>query len=198
MGFSGQRLQLRRQSLHVLLCIHPCSALGDDVRFRHADAVRDLLHPCCRFFLGCRRRSSKQACNQPLRHHVPCPGMSCVEQVRLPRDDKSISVHSIFQSSVKNNLKGLHQQHFSGRLCVGLLRHVNLGRGKRWSSYLLDLALADRCSAAEASRQPMHGLQHQSPRRCDGTSRFRSGRQTCDFHLWSEFRERIPQCVAAP
>ena len=30
---SGQRLQLGRQSLILLLCIHPCSALVDDVGF---------------------------------------------------------------------------------------------------------------------------------------------------------------------
>ena len=42
---SGQRLQHGRQGLHVLLCIHPCSALGDDVRFQLAHAVRDLHIP---------------------------------------------------------------------------------------------------------------------------------------------------------
>ena len=49
--FGGdQPCRLGRQGLSVLLCIHPCSTPGDNVRFQLADAVCDLHRLCCHFF----------------------------------------------------------------------------------------------------------------------------------------------------
>ena len=115
----------------VKACIHPCSALGDTVRFPLADAVRVLPFlpsqneiveaPTESWLAG---SSSQRQRQQPelatelatcLRQHVPFPRMTlvCVEPVKLVCDDKSMSVHSVVSTStsvcsVRHSVSNVH------------------------------------------------------------------------------------------
>ena len=128
---SGHHLQLGRQGLNVLLCIFPCSALGDDIRFQLADggpvAIPSMADVTAHSRLVSRRDRSgtrhrelscwqykpastlatwaDRKCLQPSSASVISVSMSylfCFEQAGLVCNDMSISVVSTFISRVYN------------------------------------------------------------------------------------------------